>query len=132
MTRSRQAEATRRNCKFICGVVRLPKVPMSKGVFSVSAMTSWIEPRGARNSSATACVSEVRIFCPTSAFPVNTVTAPFSLRCSQAPISAGMLSSNPRCLRPDSCADSARGTINTTATPPPKTFRNSRRPSSKW
>ena len=52
------------------GVVRLPKVPMSNGVRSVSAITMWIEATGQCSSSATAWVSEVRMFWPTSALPV--------------------------------------------------------------
>ena len=48
------------------GVVRLPKVPMSNGVRSVSPMTMRITPGAARSSSATAAVSDVRAFWPTS------------------------------------------------------------------
>ncbi len=43
-----------------------------------------------RNSSATAWVREVRIFCPISTLPVNTVIAPVSEMCSHAPSSCGM------------------------------------------
>ena len=52
------------------GVVRLPKVPMSKGVSWVSPITNSIFSSGTFNSSATACVNEVRTFCPTSTLPV--------------------------------------------------------------
>ena len=45
---SRAAAATRRSCRFMVGVVRLPNVPMSNGVSSVSPMTSSIVARGRR------------------------------------------------------------------------------------
>ena len=71
------------------GVVRLPKVPMSKGVSSVSAMTMRTDANGTRSSSATDCVRDVRAFWPTSAFPVKAVTVPSSPMCSQEAISLG-------------------------------------------
>ncbi len=49
---------------------------MSNGVSAVSAMTSVIAAIGTCSSSATACVSDVRMFCPTSILPVKTVTSP--------------------------------------------------------
>ncbi len=66
----RAAAAARRICGTICGVVMLPKVPMSNGVRSVSPITISTADIGAPNSSATACVSDVREFCPTSTLPV--------------------------------------------------------------
>ena len=71
------------------GVVRLPKVPMSNGVSCVSAITIWIEPGATCSSSATAWVSDVRMFWPTSALPVKTLTLPSSPMCSHAPMSCG-------------------------------------------
>ena len=56
--------------RLMTGVVRLPNVPMSKGVRSVSPITSVMDEAGAWSSSATAWVSEVRISCPTSTLPV--------------------------------------------------------------
>ena len=67
---SRAAAAALRICGHMRGVVWLPNVPMSKGVSAVSPMTIRIEATGACSSSATACVSEVRAFWPTSTLPV--------------------------------------------------------------
>ena len=89
INRSRAVAATLRSWTAMSGVVRLPKVPASKGVNSVSAMVKRIEPVGTRSSSATTCVSDVRMFCPTSALPVKMVTTPSSPMWSQAPISCG-------------------------------------------
>ena len=66
---SRAAAAARCNCLAISGVLRLPKVPASKGVKSVSARTIRMADAGVRNSSATACASDVRMFCPISVLP---------------------------------------------------------------
>ena len=52
------------------GVVRLPNVPISKGVSCVSPMTIWILSTPTNNSSATAWLNDVLMFCPTSTFPV--------------------------------------------------------------
>src|SRR6266446_5839332 len=71
------------------GVVRLPKVPASKGVSAVSAVTMRTLSNGTRSSSAMVCASAVRMFCPISALPVNPVTAPSSPMCSHALISFG-------------------------------------------
>ncbi len=67
---SRAAAAALRICGHMCGVVWLPTVPISKGVSAVSPITMRMEATGARSSSATAWVSEVRAFCPTSTLPV--------------------------------------------------------------
>ncbi len=123
---SRAAAAARRICGHMRGVVWLPKVPWSNGVRSVSPITMRICAAGACSSSATACVSEVRAFCPTSTLPVYTVTAPSSLMCSQALTCSGIAWFMPRrAPPPDSCA-SASSTIHTTR-PPPTTAKNSRR-----
>src|ERR1017187_4596635 len=47
-------------------------------------MTKRTQAIGMRSSSATAAVSEVRAFCPTSTLPVYAVTMPSSPMCSQA------------------------------------------------
>ena len=67
---ARAAAAARRSCGAIVGVERLPKVPLSNGVRPVSAITRVIFSTGQRSSSATTCVSEVRMFWPTSTLPV--------------------------------------------------------------
>ena len=54
----------------MCGVERLPNVPASYGVSSVSPMTSRIDPTGARSSSVTCWVSDVRIPWPNSTLSV--------------------------------------------------------------
>ena len=59
---ARAAAATFRSWRFIVGVVRLPNVPMSNGVFAVSAMTTVMVATGVFSSSATAWVSDVRMF----------------------------------------------------------------------
>ena len=51
------------------------KQPSGKVVTSF-AVQGDLDVTGARNSSAIACVSDVRAFCPTSTFPVNAVIAP--------------------------------------------------------
>ena len=58
----RAADATRRSWAFMMGVVRLPRVPMSKGVRAVSPITSVTTPGPTCSSSATAWVSDVRMF----------------------------------------------------------------------
>ncbi len=73
---------------------------MSNGVTAVSAMTIVIDGIGTLSSSATTCDSEVRMFWPTSALPVKTLTRPSSPMWSQAETSAGMAS--PRRAPPDS------------------------------
>ena len=55
---------------MICGVVKLPTVPMSNGVTSVSPITIVTLESGADNSSAIDCASEVLMFCPISTLPV--------------------------------------------------------------
>ena len=60
------------------GIERLPNVPESYGVRAVSAITKRTQSTGTRNSSATPCVSAVRVFCPTSALPVNATILPSS------------------------------------------------------
>ena len=117
----------------ICGVVMLPKVPMSKGTRSVSAITILMEETGARSSSATAWVKEVRMFCPTSVLPVKTVTVPSSPMWIQALISAGRPLRHrapPRPRTPPSWATAA-GTRKRTMTPEPSVLKKSRRVTSK-
>ena len=125
---SRAACATLRNCAPMTGVVRLPKVPMSKGVSAVSAMTIVMAETATRSSSATACASEVRMFWPISVLPVYTVTRPSSPTCSQAETSPGSASPPPR-REPDSWAR-AEGTTKATRRPPPRSLKTSRRPTS--
>ena len=118
---SRAAAATLRSWAAMIGVVRLPKVPMSKGVRSVSPMTRRIPPSGARSSSATTCVSSVRMFWPNSTLPVKTVMRPSSPMWSHAPMSLGGRGS---------CAGVSLG-IRTTNSPLPRSCRKPRRSSSK-
>ena len=127
---SRAAAATCFSCGAMVGVVRLPNVPMSKGVRSVSAITSLTDAMGVRNSSATACASEVRMFCPTSVLPVKTVMAPSSPMCSQAPMVCGIASpARPR-ARPDSCAAAGSSKASRSTKPPPSSLKKSRRSNS--
>ena len=70
MSSSRAVAATLRNWGAMAGEVRLPNVPASKGVKSVSAMTSSTCSTPERSSSATTWASEVRMFWPTSVLPV--------------------------------------------------------------
>ena len=70
MSASRAAAAARRSRSPIAFVLWLPNVPASGGTSAVSAITTRMLLTGACNSSATACVSEVRMFCPISTFPV--------------------------------------------------------------
>ena len=66
----RAAAAALRSCGAIVGVVRLPKVPRSKGTRAVSPMTMRTDSGGRWSSSATAWASDVRMSCPTSTLPV--------------------------------------------------------------
>src|ERR1039458_9045857 len=91
-----------RYCGPNVGGVRLPKVPASHGTRSVSPMVREMDSMGTRNSSATCCANDVRMFWPTSTFPVKTVTCPSPAMRSQAAMSFG--NSWPPLLRPDSCA----------------------------
>ena len=110
MSASRAAAAARRSRRDMSGVVRLPNVPMSYGVNCVSAMTIRMESIGTRSSSATAWVSEVRMFCPTSALPVKTAIRPSSPMCSQAPMSWGAAPPpKPPPRRPPGCCAAASG-----------------------
>ena len=70
MSSSRADAPARRSCIPICGVDRLPKVPWSNGVEVGVAHHERIDSTGARSSSATCCVSDVRIPCPNSTLPV--------------------------------------------------------------
>ena len=86
---SRAVAAAARSCGPIVGVVRLPNVPASQGVRSVSPITMRTDSSGTRSSSATCCASDVRMFCPISTLPVKAVTAPSETMCSHAPTSFG-------------------------------------------
>jgi len=114
------------------GVVRLPKVPASKGVRAVSPMTMRTLSNGTRSSSATVCASEVRMFWPISTLPQNAVTVPSSPMCSQALMSEGKSCG----WKPWEGAVSwaAREFVATakTAMPVPSSLKNSRRARSKW
>ena len=70
---SRAAAATRRSCAFMSASSGCRTCPCRTAFAAVSAMTSVIEAIGTCSSSATACVSDVRMFCPTSILPVKTV-----------------------------------------------------------
>ena len=70
MTLARATAAARRSWGMICGVVKLPTVPMSNGVTSVSPITIVTLANGAESSSAIDWASDVRMFWPISTLPV--------------------------------------------------------------
>jgi hypothetical protein len=125
----RAAAAARRTSGAMNGVVRLPKVPMSKGVRAVSAMSMVTLAGATRSSSATAWVSDVRMFCPSSALPVKAVTAPSSPTWIHAAISSGGSSAPAPPRRPDSCPGASAATA--TSSPAATSFSACRRSSSK-
>src|SRR4028118_1751692 len=93
-------------------------------------MIILIEEMGTRNSSATTCDNEVRMFWPTSTLPVKTLTVPSSPICIHAPTwlvetdegSGGKVSPANENI---SCNTKA------TARPPPNNLKNFLRSSSK-
>ena len=121
---SRALAAIFRNWLPICGVLRLPKVPMSNGVSAVSPITIVIEFKGARSSSATCCAKDVRMFCPISTFPVKTVILLSGAMCSHE--STSWEADSPRNPAPDSCVN-AFGAHSPTTRPAPTNLKRSRR-----
>ena len=109
----------------LCSIDWLPAVCPSLGVRLVSPETIVTRPSGTSSSSAAICASAVKMPCPSSTLPVNTVTLPSALMRNHA--SSVRLVSRLPGSRAGFCARTAFGARLNESTMLPRTVVNSRR-----